>query len=281
MPAFSEMSKQQSSSFLQEPDKELAEQVSLFGNLLGLKEEGGIFRAANFERALVLDRIVKNKRPQRVLEIGTGRGFGCFIISAAAVKYGLDLHIVTLDMLSPETKQRWPIRRDGKEEVATLSRSDVWSRPELDGLQGRIEERTGKTTRLLPKSFRRGERFDFIFIDAGHDLFAVFHDLAWATLLLADRGCVLMDDFAPMEDFGLGTCIAVTHARRLFHKVEVFQTDGVVFGSGPESGGRGMVFLEGPKVLGGQISQLRLFAVALVSKLLDLAFSPRLFPLAR
>lgn len=267
--------------FLQRPEKELAEEVRLFGDLMGLKSEGGVFRAANFERALVLDGIMRERRPLRALEIGTGRGFGCFTLSAAAARHGTDTRIVTLDVLAPRTKQRWPIRWDGKEEVALLSRSEVWSRPELARLRGRIEERTGKTTRLLPESFRKGERFDFVFIDAGHDLFAVFHDLAWAALLLAEGGCVLMDDFAPMEDFGLGTCIAVSHARRWFATVEVFQTDGVVFGGGPKPGGRGMVFLDGLKAAGARVSRGRLVVVALLSRLLDLAFSPRVFPLAR
>src|SRR6185295_10289635 len=86
--------------------------------------------------------------------------------------------------------------------------------------------------------------FDFIFIDAGHDLFNVAHDLAYSAVLLAPGGAILMDDFAPMEDFGLGTCVALTHARRLFAHCELFPSEGLVFGGTvhPEAP-RGMIFL--------------------------------------
>ena len=122
-----------------------------------------------------------------------------------------------------------------------------------------------------------------IFIDAGHDLFAVAHDLAYATLLLAPDGVILMDDFAPLEPFGLGTCVAAVHARRFFRKVEIFPTEGLVFGGASDDGRRParatMVLLSErcgvPRLNAALFLWWRLAGVVL-----DLCYRDRVFPLS-
>lgn len=55
-----------------------------------------------------------------------------------------------------------------------------------------------------------------------------------------------MDDFAPMEEFGLGTCVALGHARRLFSHLELFTSEGLIFaGTVYLQVPRGMIFLAG------------------------------------
>ena len=52
-----------------------------------------------------------------------------------------------------------------------------------------------------------------------------------------------MDDFAPMEPFGLGTCIVAAHAARVFERVDVIESNGLVFEENYSGFTRGMVHL--------------------------------------
>ncbi len=262
----------------QAPGEALLGEITQIGNLTGLKSDGCRFYGANFERAILLETIIAERKPREILEIGTGRGFGSFSMVRAAKRHGVQTTVTTLDLLGPKELQRWPIRWNGREEVAMLSRANVWESPELTEDRGEIREVTGPTTRTMPLLDRDKRRFDFVFIDAGHDLFSVVHDLAWSARLLSPSGCILMDDFAPLEEFGLGTCIAVSHARALFSRVEVIATQGAIFADGGDLSGRGMVFLEGLKVPNPSVSMVKLIAFRVLSKFLSVAHHPGLFP---
>src|SRR6201994_5179090 len=64
------------------------ERIWKIGLLTGLrfdKERG--YYPPNFERGLVLDRLIETRRPRHVLEIGTGRGLGSFALVNAAKTY--------------------------------------------------------------------------------------------------------------------------------------------------------------------------------------------------
>lgn len=252
-------------------------QLGLLTGLRSEKERG--FYSPNFERGLVLDRLVELRRPRRVLEIGTGRGLGCFSLAAAARAHGVECEIITCDLISPGVVQEWAIELEGKRQIRSASCAEIWDAHLDVDLRRRITTRTGRSTETLPALLREPKRFDLIFIDAGHDLFSVAHDLSHAALLLAEGGAVLMDDFAPLEPFGIGTCIAAAHARRFFAKTEIFPTEGLVFGGAelPEAP-RGMVLLSG---LNGRprLHRGRLLWWRLAGHVLDLCYRARIFPL--
>lgn len=217
------------------------------GLLTGLRfDADGSYRLANFERGLLLDRIVELRRPRRVLELGTGRGLGAFALAAASRAYGVDLEITTADVIPLSKQQDYPLELNGQRERRRASCEEIWSKHLDPDLRKHITPLTGPSARTLPQLLKSGRQFDFIFIDAGHDIPSVAHDLAYAAALLAPGGTILMDDFAPLEEFGLGTCVAVSHARHLFSHVEVFPSEGLVYGGAvhPECP-RGMVFLSG------------------------------------
>src|SRR5215213_10736047 len=82
------------------------DRIYQLGLLTGLRAEAdGRFRPANFERGLILDRLVEERRPKKVLELGTGRGLGSFALAAAARAYGSPLEVTTVD-LTPITQQQ-------------------------------------------------------------------------------------------------------------------------------------------------------------------------------
>jgi predicted O-methyltransferase YrrM len=217
------------------------------GLLTGLRADAdGSFRLANFERGLLLDRIVELHRPRRVLELGTGRGLGAFVLAAAGRAYSVEIDITTADVIPLSKVQDYPLEVNGQRERRRTSCEEIWSKHLDPQLRSHITPLTGPTNRTLPRLLKSGRQFDFVFIDAGHDIYSVAHDLVYAAALLAPNGVMLMDDFAPLEEFGLGTCVAASHTHRLFSHVEIFPSEGLVFGGAvhPEAP-RGMVFLSG------------------------------------
>ena len=248
------------------------------GQLTGLREEAGRYYPANFERGLLLREIVRRRRPQRILELGTGRGLG--ILCMADQVRALDCHaeLVSVDIIPPDTRQHWPIFLDGQYSTQSRSIEEIWSRsfPELKAL---VTLRTGDTTAVLPALLKEGRKFDFIFVDAGHDVYSVFHDFAYCVLLLAERGEILMDDFAPMEPFGLGTCIVAAHAARIFERVDVIESNGLVFAENYSGFTRGMVHLGGIKPGKYKLGSLSLLAARILGKVVEGLFHPKILPL--
>jgi predicted O-methyltransferase YrrM len=248
------------------------------GQLTGLREKAGRYYPANFERGLLLREIVRRHRPQRILELGTGRGLG--ILCMADQVRALDYHaeLVSVDIIPPDTRQHWPIFLDGQYSTQSRSIEEIWSRsfPELKAL---VTLRTGDTTALLPALLKEGRKFDFIFVDAGHDVYSVFHDFAYCVLLLAERGEILMDDFAPMEPFGLGTCVVAAHAARIFERVDVIESNGLVFAENYSGFTRGMVHLGGIKPGKYKLGSLSLLAARILGKVVEGLFHPKILPL--
>lgn len=260
-------------------DAERRERIWKLGLLTGLRgEKDGSYRPANFERGLVLDRILELRKPRTILEIGTGRGLGSFAMAAAARAYGFEVEITTADIIPLTQAQDYALEVNGERKRPRASCAEIWANHLDADLAKRIQPLTGPTTTTLPQVLRSGKKFDFVFIDAGHDLFSVAHDLVYSAALLAPGGAILMDDFAPLEEFGLGTCVSLTHARKLFGHVELFSSEGLVFGGAvhPESP-RGMVFLTERR---GEVEvRPALFPLwRLAGFFLDRCYSPRFFP---
>jgi predicted O-methyltransferase YrrM len=247
------------------------------GKLTGLKEEGGRYFPANFERALLLREIIRRRRPKRVLELGTGRGLGILAMADQVQALGYAAELVSVDIIAPAAKQNWPICLDGEDSSEARSVDEVWNM-HFSELRARITLRTGATTAVLPVLFKEGRKFDFIFVDAGHDVYSVFHDFAYGCLLLAEDGEILMDDFAPTEPFGLGTCIVAAHATRVFEQVEIIESNGLVFEDAYRGFTRGMVHLAGSKGTTLELDSVSLLAARVLGKAVEGLFHPKLLP---
>jgi predicted O-methyltransferase YrrM len=261
-------------SFQDEAEKN---RVLDFGKLTGLKEEEGRYFPANFERALLLREIIRRTKPRRVLELGTGRGLGILAMADQVQALGYPAELVSVDIIAPAAKQKWPICLDGEYSSDARSVDEVWKKHFSD-LSARITLRTGATTAVLPALLKEDRKFDFIFVDAGHDVYSVFHDFAYSCLLLAEHGEILMDDFAPTEPFGLGTCIVAAHATRVFEQVEVIESNGLVFEEAYFGFSRGMVHLAEIKCATLQLDSVSLLAARVLGKTVEGLFHPKLLP---
>lgn len=247
------------------------------GKLTGLKEEAGRYFPANFERGLLLREMVRRRRPKRILELGTGRGLGilCMADQICSLDYPADL--ISVDIIPPATRQNWPICVEGRNSSDSLSIEEVWSR-HFPALKPLVTLRTGATTAALPALAKEGSKFDLIFIDAGHDVYSVFHDFAYSCLLLSEQGEILMDDFAPTEPFGLGTCIIAAHAGRVFEQVEVIESNGLVYGPDYTGFTRGMVHLAALRRGRIELYPVSFLAVRALGKAVEGLFHPRILP---
>lgn len=261
-------------SFQDEAEKN---RVLDFGKLTGLKEEEGRYFPANFERALLLREIIRRTKPRRVLELGTGRGLGILAMADQVQALGYPAELVSVDIIAPAAKQKWPICLDGEYSSDARSVDEVWKKHFSD-LSARVTLRTGATTAVLPALLKEDRKFDFIFVDAGHDVYSVFHDFAYSCLLLAEHGEILMDDFAPTEPFGLGTCIVAAHATRVFEQVEVIESNGLVFEEAYFGFSRGMVHLAEVKCATLQLDSVSLLAARVLGKTVEGLFHPKLLP---
>jgi predicted O-methyltransferase YrrM len=259
------------------------ERVRKLGLLTGLSyEKGRGFRPANFERALVLQRLVALTQPKTVLELGTGRGLGALALADAAREHRLECEVTSVDIIPPTDRQWWPIEVDGEQKELRTSIDEIWGKHIDEDLRQCIRLRTGKTTSVLPAMAREGREFDLIFIDAGHDLFSVIHDLSYSAVLLSRDGVILMDDFAPLEEFGLGICVAVSNARRWFNQVETFTTEGLVYGGVvcPDAP-RGMVLLRVPCESRPRVRRSMLAWWRFAGAILERCYRPAFSPLSR
>src|SRR5206468_2287711 len=89
-------------------------------------ENDGTFRPANFERGLILDRIVELRKPRTVLELGTGRGLGAFAMAAAAREYGAEIEISTADLNPPAQPVDYAIEIKGERQRLHASCAEIW-----------------------------------------------------------------------------------------------------------------------------------------------------------
>jgi predicted O-methyltransferase YrrM len=247
------------------------------GNLTGLKEEGGRYFPANFERGLLLREIIRRSKPKRILELGTGRGLGILSIADQVQALGYQAELMSVDIIPPTAKQNWPLCLHQEYSSQSRSLEEIWS-AHFSGMRRLITLRTGSTTVALPALLKEGHKFDFIFVDAGHDVYSVFHDFAYGCLLLSEQGEILMDDFAPTEPFGLATCIVAAHAARVFDQVEVIESNGLIFEQNYYGFTRGMLYLAGIKSLRVQPNFTGLLAARVLGKVVEGLFHPKLLP---
>lgn len=169
------------------------------GNLTKLRNApDGTFHHANYESGLLLYALVKKYRPQNILEIGTGRGYGAFCMAMAMRDCGIEGKIITLDVKHYDEKQTWAIDDGDGGRIEKLSLKDVWEEKLDKDLRSYIHHRQGFSSDSFPNLLQsRDFSPDFIYIDGDHSYTITRYDL-FASILLANRPFrILMDDYMP------------------------------------------------------------------------------------
>lgn len=159
---------------------------------------------SNPDRGALLYTILKGVEPERVLEIGTGRGYGALAMAMAIRDHHLSAVIDTVDAISPSNSQPWPMIREGEFSEEYRSIVDVWNEF-ADDLRRPIRHLTGKSTEVVSHLVGNGDiRYDFFFIDGAHNFASVRHDLFGSMLVATQANAtVLFDDYGGEQGKGV------------------------------------------------------------------------------
>lgn len=115
-------------------------------------------------------RIVSERTPKEILEVGSGWGIFAF----AALHNSMRTKLTSIDKIQVEG------REDFNERTA--------------GYESRIERIVGDSIIDLPEMVSRGRIFDMVFVDAGHSYENCYQDLKNGWKLLRAGGTLLIDD---------------------------------------------------------------------------------------
>jgi hypothetical protein len=170
------------------------------GNLTKLRATGAGFRPVNYESGVLLYSLVRKHRPRRILEIGTGRGYGALCMAMALEDARIDGQVVTIDARSSDEPQEWAIDDGAGPRVARLSRREVWERHVEPRLRARVRQAHGSSFAALDGLLaERGDPVDLVYIDGDHTHPVVRHDFYASLLLARPPFRMLLDDYTPLS----------------------------------------------------------------------------------
>jgi predicted O-methyltransferase YrrM len=166
--------------------KEVAEDYSAEAAVrFALHRFGGFIRPTQIEMEISsLAKIVERLKPRTVLEIGTSKGGTLFIWSRLAAK---DAHLVSVDMPGGENNWAYPTWKQ------PLYRKFASRSQTIDLLRGNSQSEEMLAT---VKEVLRGEKVEFLFIDADHTYEGVKKDYTLYAPLVRSGGVIAFHDIA-------------------------------------------------------------------------------------
>jgi hypothetical protein len=195
------------------------------GDLTKLRARGGAFFPVNYESGLLLYALVRHHRPRAILEIGTGRGYGCLSMAMALEDAGIDGQVVTVDTRGYDDPQEWALDDGTGPRVARLSRREVWERHVERKVRDRVVQVQGSSFDALRSMIAEGRGADFVYIDGDHTYPVVRHDLYASLLLARPPFRILLDDYTPLSHL-YGVRRLVDEELEPVFEAEAIHTDG-------------------------------------------------------
>lgn len=153
------------------------------------------FRPARYR---YLDRLIREMKPGRMMEIGTWDGRNAKIMIREALKYRDEVHYYGFDLF---------------EDVHALDLGDEFNRSKVPPPERVVENRLrktgarihlikGDTQKTLPENVPHLPVMDLVFIDGGHSLETIRSDWQSVKKLMDGDTVVVFDDYWNREDAG-------------------------------------------------------------------------------
>lgn len=159
---------------------------------------------SNVWRGPLLYALVEAYKPDAILELSTGRGYGALSMAMAASDVGLSTSIWTVDNLRPDTKIGWIHDPGSGPLTETISLSEFWKREIPSELTRRITTLSGDTGAIARSWTDRGlPPVDMVFIDADHSYLGVKRDMLSALHACHKNAVFVFDDYGVRDGFGV------------------------------------------------------------------------------
>lgn len=153
------------------------------------------------EHGLLLYGLVRKHRPQKIVDIGTARGFSAMCMTKALVDTGeADGSVFTIDVIPSDRPYEWhsPGRQPDSDPAAGkwLTREQLLQ-PFDKTLKQKVISLTGNSSEILSAGNWKDGNLDFVFIDGDHTYQAVKEDFDNVSRWLNPGGIIVFDDFHP------------------------------------------------------------------------------------
>lgn len=190
---------------------------------LRIDSRGG-FYVSNFWRGPMLYALVRALKPKRILELGTGRGYGAFCMAKAFVDGDIDGKLVTVDRTPGDVPYDWAyVNAAGQNEVESVSLNEFWGRHLPGELRERIELRCGDTA-AVHELLADGEPGpELVFIDGDHTYHGVALDFLSSHAVSAPNAVFVFDDYSVASGYGIRRLINEDISR--FYSVEIIDME--------------------------------------------------------
>ncbi len=153
------------------------------------------------EHGLLLYGLVRKYHPQKIVDIGTARGFSAMCMAKGLVDNAeADGLVFTIDTIPSHQPYKW--HRPGRQPPSDPAAGNMLTREQLlepfdESLKQRITFLTGNSIAILSASNWKYGNLDFAFIDGEHTYQAVKEDFENVSGWLNPGGIVVFDDFHP------------------------------------------------------------------------------------
>lgn len=148
----------------------------------------------NLERGVLLYHLVRESGCERVLDVGTGRGYSALCSAAALRDCGGGGTVTTVDVTRANSSQMSALGHEGRFDIVEASVKDLMARLPRD-LVNRVRFLEGDSQRVIRRLGKHRELFGLAYIDGSHSFMGALADLAATLGVMEDGGTIVFDDY--------------------------------------------------------------------------------------
>jgi hypothetical protein len=157
----------------------------------------------NFQRGILLYALIGYKRPETILEFGTGGGFSALCMAKALCDFKIDGKIYTIDRIGNDEKtyRLYQLPNSEKPSKRKVSNKENWESTVSSNIIEKIIPIKGYSGVVMNKVHFKN--IDFCYIDGVHTYDGTKHDFFSFLKLASNSFSVLFDDYIERKFYGV------------------------------------------------------------------------------